>query len=51
MAEIRHFLDLWKLDGATIRALLDEAARRKPALAGRRAGWTPTRQRETAPWR
>jgi ornithine carbamoyltransferase len=35
MAEIRHFLDLWRLDGATIRALLDEAARRKAA----RTGW------------
>ncbi|MGZ6013566.1 MAG: ornithine carbamoyltransferase, partial [Caulobacteraceae bacterium] len=31
----RHFLDLWKLDGATLRALLDEARRRKAA----RAGW------------
>jgi ornithine carbamoyltransferase len=31
----RHFLDLWRLDGATLRALLDEAARRK----GARAGW------------
>ena len=31
----RHFLDLWRLDGATIRALLDDAARRKAA----RAGW------------
>lgn len=35
MSEIRHFLDLWRLDGPTIRALLDEAARRKAA----RAGW------------
>jgi ornithine carbamoyltransferase len=33
--ELRHFLDLWRLDGPTIRALLDEAARRKAA----RAGW------------
>jgi ornithine carbamoyltransferase len=31
----RHFLDLWRLEGATLRALLDEAARRKAA----RAGW------------
>jgi ornithine carbamoyltransferase len=31
----RHFLDLWRLDGPTLRALLDEAARRKAA----RAGW------------
>ncbi len=36
MTEPRHFLDLWRLDGATIRALLDEGARRKAA----RAGWT-----------
>jgi ornithine carbamoyltransferase len=31
----RHFLDLWRLDGPTLRALLDEARRRKAA----RAGW------------
>jgi len=31
----RHFLDLWRLDAATLRALLDEAGRRKAA----RAGW------------
>jgi ornithine carbamoyltransferase len=31
----RHFLDLWRLDGPTLRALLDDAARRKAA----RAGW------------
>jgi ornithine carbamoyltransferase len=31
----RHFLDLWRLDGPTLRGLLDEAARRKAA----RAGW------------
>jgi len=30
-AEPRHFLDLWRLDGATIRALLDEGHRRKAA--------------------
>jgi ornithine carbamoyltransferase len=35
VADVRHFLDLWRLDGATLRALLDEAARRKAA----RAGW------------
>ncbi len=38
-ADVRHFLDLWRLDGATIRALLDEAHARK----ARRAGW-PTGQ-------
>ena len=37
--QVRHFLDLWRLDGATIRALLDEGARRKAA----RAGWTKGR--------
>jgi len=35
---LRHFLDLWRLDSATIRALLDEAARRKAARAGWPAG-------------
>jgi ornithine carbamoyltransferase len=33
--EPRHFLDLWRLDGATLRALLDEAHARKAA----RLGW------------
>jgi ornithine carbamoyltransferase len=47
MAEIRHFLDLWKLDGATIRALLDEAARRKAA----RVGWPQGRVDADAPAR
>jgi ornithine carbamoyltransferase len=37
-AEPRHFLDLWRLDGGTIRALLDEAHRRKAARAGRPMG-------------
>ena len=31
----RHFLDLWRLDAPTLRALLDEAHRRKAA----RRGW------------
>ena len=47
MAEVRHFLDLWRLDGATIRALLDEAARRKAA----RAGWPTGRVDPDAPAR
>ena len=34
-AAARHFLDIWKLDGATLRAMLDDAAARKAA----RAGW------------
>ncbi len=35
MTAVRHFLDLWKLDAATLRAILDDAASRKAA----RAGW------------
>lgn len=34
----RHFLDLFKLEPATLRALLDEAVRRKAARAGRPHG-------------
>jgi ornithine carbamoyltransferase len=41
----RHFLDLWRLEGATLRALLDEAARRKAA----RAGWPKGRADADAP--
>ncbi len=43
--DVRHFLDLWRLDGATIRALLDEAARRKAA----RAGWPQGKADADAP--
>jgi ornithine carbamoyltransferase len=32
---VRHFLDLWRLEAADLRAILDDAARRKKA----RAGW------------
>ena len=35
----RHFLDLWRLDAATLRAILDDAARRKAARVGRPHGW------------
>ena len=42
---IRHFLDLWRLDAATIRALLEEAKRRKAA----RAGWLRGRADADAP--
>ena len=35
----RHFLDLWRLDSASLRAILDDAARRKAARRGRPAGW------------
>ncbi len=41
----RHFLDLWRLDAATIRAILEEAKRRKAA----RAGWTRGRVDADAP--
>jgi len=34
-ASPRHFIDLWDLDAATLRAMLEEAKRRKAA----RAGW------------
>jgi ornithine carbamoyltransferase len=37
-AGIRHFLDLWRLDAATLRAILDDAHRRKAARAGRPKG-------------
>jgi ornithine carbamoyltransferase len=42
---IRHFIDLWRLDDATLRSLLDEARRRK---AGR-AGWSKGRIDADAP--
>ena len=35
MTHPRHFIDLWKLDGATLRLLLDDAHARKAA----RKGW------------
>ena len=48
----RHFLDLWRLDSATLRAILDDAARRKAARAGRPQGWVdadaPARDRVLA---
>jgi ornithine carbamoyltransferase len=43
--EVRHFLDLWKLDGETLRALLNEGHRRKAA----RAGWSRGRVDADAP--
>jgi ornithine carbamoyltransferase len=42
---LRHFLDLWRLDAATLRALLDEAHARK----ARRAGWPKGRVDADAP--
>ena len=41
----RHFLDLWRLQPADLRAILDEARRRKAA----RAGWTKGRVDADAP--
>jgi ornithine carbamoyltransferase len=41
----RHFLDLWRLDAATLRAILDEAHARK----ARRAGWPKGRVDADAP--
>jgi ornithine carbamoyltransferase len=38
MDEPRHFLDLWRLTGADLRAILDDAARRKAARIGRPMG-------------
>ena len=37
-SEPRHFLDLWRLDAPTLRAILDDAHRRKAARAGRPRG-------------
>ena len=45
MAAPRHFLDLWRLEPATLRALLDEAARRKAA----REGWPTGKADADAP--
>ena len=45
MLQTRHFLDLWRLEPATLRAILDEARRRKEA----RAGWTKGRIDADAP--
>jgi ornithine carbamoyltransferase len=35
MTNPRHFIDLWKLDGATLRLMLEDAKARKTA----RKGW------------
>ena len=43
----RHFIDLWKLEAATLRAILDDAAERKAA----RRGWTQARVDADAPAR
>jgi len=41
----RHFIDLWKLDASTLRAILDDAAARKAA----RKGWPQARVDADAP--
>jgi ornithine carbamoyltransferase len=45
MKSVRHFIDLWKLDGATLRAILEDAKARKTA----RAGWPQGRVDADAP--
>ena len=45
MSAPRHFVDLWALDAATLRTILDDAHRRKAA----RAGWTRGRVDADAP--
>ncbi|HEY1561617.1 MAG TPA: ornithine carbamoyltransferase [Caulobacteraceae bacterium] len=42
---VRHFLDIWALDGATLRAILDDAHARKAA----RKGWGQARPDVDAP--
>ena len=39
MSPVRHFLDLWRMEGADLRAILDDAHARKAA----RRGWTKGR--------
>jgi ornithine carbamoyltransferase len=43
----RHFIDLWRLDGPTLRGLIDDAKARKAA----RAGWPQGRPDPDAPAR
>jgi ornithine carbamoyltransferase len=45
MTAPRHFIDLWKLDGATLRLMLNDAHARKAA----RLGWTKGRVDADAP--
>ena len=41
---VRHFLDLWRLEGSDLRAILEDAKRRKAA----RLGWPKGRRDEDA---
>src|SRR5258708_7305923 len=45
MKTLRHFLDLWKLEPAAIRAILEDAKRRRAA----RAGWPTGKADPDAP--
>jgi ornithine carbamoyltransferase len=45
MTKVRHFIDLWALDAATLRLILDDAAQRKAA----RKGWPKARVDADAP--
>ncbi|WP_297506668.1 ornithine carbamoyltransferase [uncultured Caulobacter sp.] len=47
MTQPRHFIDLWKLDGATLRRMLDDAHARKAA----RKGWPQGKVDADAPAR
>ncbi len=47
MTQPRHFIDLWKLDGATLRLMLDDAHARKAA----RKGWPQGKVDADAPAR
>ena len=47
MSQVRHFIDLWALDAATLRLILDDAAARK----GARKGWPKARVDADAPGR
>ena len=44
-APVRHFLDLWRLEGSDLRAILEDAKRRKAA----RLGWPKGRPDADAP--
>ena len=45
MSQPRHFIDLWRLEGAQLRAILEDAKARKAA----RAGWPQGRRDADAP--
>jgi ornithine carbamoyltransferase len=45
--QVRHFLDLWRLEGSDLRAIVEDAKRRKAA----RLGWPKGRPDEDAPAR